>query len=344
MPTSLEPDGDQRNRRSTRTQDYAYRILKSCLEFATRLRLIPFNPMAGLPAPKGERSEKTSFTRAEARAYLEASQTQRLEPLFLLVLTTGLRRSELLGLRWQDLDFVQLELRVRQRLRWIRGGGFDIAPPKTTRSRRTILIASDVAEALKRWRTQQQLERSYAGSAWEEFGLVFTTNIGCPVHSITISDAHRAVLKEAGLRHLTFHELRHSFTSLARADGVDLKVISEILGHASVAFTADFYQHTFDDMRRAVARSGQELIGSSVAAPVILEPDRLVQWFQLVAWLANRPHQGAQASSIPQRLRELVGPANAAERESVHLVCHMKRLGWCLQENYETRLKQLEQN
>ena len=203
--------------------------------------------MAGVPAPRKDRGEKTVFTKDEARQYLEAARPQRLSALFLLVLTTGLRRSELLGLRWQDVNFENLELSVRQQIRWIRGGGFDTSMPKTMRSRRTIPLAADVIVAFGQWREQQNLERSYAGQKWQNLDLVFTSQIGYPVHSTTLVDAHDAILKRAGLSRLTFHELRHSFTSLARAANVDLKVISEVLGHASVAFTADFYQHTFEE-------------------------------------------------------------------------------------------------
>lgn len=203
--------------------------------------------MAGVPAPRKDRGEKAVFTKDEARQYLEAARPQRLSALFLLVLTTGLRRSELLGLRWQDVNFENLELSVRQQIRWIRGGGFDTSTPKTMRSRRTIPLAADVIVAFGQWREQQNLERSYAGQKWQNLDLVFTSQIGNPVHSTTLADAHDAILKRAGLSRLTFHELRHSFTSLARAANVDLKVISEVLGHASVAFTADFYQHTFEE-------------------------------------------------------------------------------------------------
>lgn len=327
---------------SSRTISYAYRILKSCLEFATRLRLIPFNPASGVPAPSQERTEKQAYTRDEARAYLEAARSHRLEALFLLVLTTGLRRSEVFGLRWEDVDFETLEIRVRQRLRWIRGGGFNVGPPKTKRSRRTIPISTDTAQALLRWREQQQLERSHAGTDWIEHGLVFTSQGGNPLHPSTLTKAHDFIIAKAKIRRLTVHELRHSFTSLARAAGVDLKVISEILGHATVAFTADFYQHTFEEMRREVARTAQELTGLSSEPVVPITPERLELWHGLVGWLEQRPEQAAHRSQAPLRYRMLLEDANLQEREAVGLIGHVRSLGWCLRPDYLERLKTLE--
>jgi integrase len=325
-----------------RTLQYAYRILKSCLEFATKLRLIPFNPASGVPAPTVEHSEKQAYTRDEARTYLEAARLHRLAALFLLVLTTGLRRSEIFGLRWEDVDFDRLEIRIRQRIRWVRGGGFNVGQPKTKRSRRTIPISTDTAQALLRWREQQQLERSHAGSDWLEHGLVFTSQGGNPLHPSTLTKAHDFIIAKADIRRLTVHELRHSFTSLARAAGVDLKVISEILGHATVAFTADFYQHTFEEMRREVARTAQELTGLSSETPTPLTPERLELWRGLVGWLEQRPEQAAHRSQVPFRYRMLLEDSNLQERQAIKLVAHVRSLGWCLRPDHLERLKVLK--
>ena len=325
-----------------RTLEYTHRILKAALEFAVQLRLIAVNPAATVPSPQKVRSEKQSFTRDEARAYLEAAAGLRFSALFVLVLTTGLRRSEVLGLRWEDVDAATLEIRVRQRIRWKAGGGFDVGEPKTKRSRRTIPISKGVMVGLEQHREQQALERSQAGENWHELGLVFTSREGNPLHATTLADQHEGIIKRAGIKRLTFHELRHSFTSLARAAGVDLKVISDILGHHSAAFTMDFYQHIFEDQRREVARSAEELTGAKPAEPIRLSQERLELWRDYCTWLGSQPNRTCFASRTARRFKCLLEPEAHRERDHVRLVIEVYKTGWQLRAGHLERLAELE--
>ena len=324
-----------------RSLEYAHVLLKACLEFALQLRLIGFNPAASVPSPRHSKTEKRSYTKAETRAYLEVASTHRLEALFLLLFTTGLRRSEVLGLRWEDIDSLHLEINVRSRLRWKRGGGFDVDAPKTENSRRTIPIAGDVLVTLERWKRQQCLERQHAAGYWQDLGLVFTAEDGAPLYPTVLTKAHQWIAAQAGVRQLTIHELRHTFTSLARASGVDLKVISQTLGHATAAFTADFYQHTFDEQKRSVVRSRHDLIGEPInAKPVLLEKS-LLEWTALVEWLERRPGQAQAHSKLPKRFLSLLSLERSDERQWVALIGKVRGKGWVLVPDYRARLEQL---
>jgi integrase len=325
-----------------RTLEYTYKILKAAFESATKLRLISENPSDSVPAPKKIKPIKQSYTKVEARDYLRAATGLRLEALFLLVLTTGIRRSEVLGLRWQDLDFDRMEVRVRQRIRWKAGGGFDIDVPKTLRSRRTIPISTTIRTALERLREEQVLQRIHAGENWKEHELMFTSRYGNPLHSSTLTAMHEAIIKRAGIKRLTFHELRHSFTSLARAAGVDLKAISDILGHHSVAFTMDFYQHLFEDQLQAVARSADELVGALLAEPVKMTKARLALWQAYAAWLETQPNTSAYLSKTPARFRTLLEQSAAFEREYVAVIGAVVGAGWTLLPNASSRFLELE--
>jgi integrase len=325
-----------------RSLEYTHRILKAALEFASRLKLITGNPAADVPAPKKVKPEKQSYTKDEARAYLTAASGLRLGALFLLVLTTGIRRSEVLGLRWQDLDPETLEIHIRQRIRWKPGGGFDVDVPKTARSRRSIPISGEVMNALEQLREDQSLQCAHVLEQWQEYGLIFTARNGNPLHSATLAAMHEAIIVRAGIKRLTFHELRHSFTSLARAAGVDPKAISDILGHHSVAFTMDFYQHLFEDQRREVARSAEELTGARLKEPVELTEERWKLWQKYINWLEGQPDQAAYPSKTPKRYRELLERGNTREREYVGLIGEVIGAGWKLHRDHLERLAELE--
>jgi hypothetical protein len=125
---------------------------------------------------------------------------------------------------------------------------------------------------------------------------------------------------------------------------VDLKVISETLGHATVAFTADFYQHTFEEMRRdrEVARTAQELTGLSNEPETQITPERLELWRGLVGWLEQRPEWPAHRSQVPLRFRMLLEDSNLQERETIKLVGHVRSLEWRLRPDHLERLKSLK--
>ena len=173
------------------------------------------------------------LTRDELRRLLEAAAGDPLGPLVILAATTGLRQGELLGLAWADVDTTGATLTVRQAMARDWSGGYSLAEPKTTRSRRTIHLPALAVDALNAQSEAQAAARTAAGADWQDVdGLVFTDAIGRPLKGDNVSHGFHDLLERAKLRSVPFHALRHSWATLALASGVPLKVVADNLGHA----------------------------------------------------------------------------------------------------------------
>jgi integrase len=167
----------------------------------------------------------------EARRLLSIARADRLEALYVVAITTGLRQGELLGLRWREVDLDDRTLRVVGSLQRIPGQGPTIVEPKTPRSRRLVMLGEEATEALWRHRSRQQEERVHAGSAWADIDLVFTNAVGRPLNPGNVRDrSFEPLLERAALPRLRFHDLRHTAATLLLGAGVHPKVVSEMLG------------------------------------------------------------------------------------------------------------------
>jgi integrase len=195
----------------------------------------------------------------EARTFLEHLQGHRLETLFTLMLMTGLRRGEALGLQWNDLDARKGVLTVRRQLQR-EGDGLVTRDTKTQRSRRVINLPSQMLAILKSHRQQQETARKELGTAWIDSGFIFTTAIGGPLDPRNQLREFKKVCAEAGLGDWHLHELRHSAASLMLAQGVKLQVVSEVLGHSSIRMTADVYGHILDPDREGAAAAMADIL------------------------------------------------------------------------------------
>ena len=168
------------------------------------------------------------------------------------MLATGLRRGEALALHWSDVDLDAGLLRVRWTLSRT-SQGLQLDEPKTDKSRRTVPLPRSAVEALRAHRTQQQEEQLASAGAWQEHGLVFTTEIGTPLEPRNVLRRFEVLAERAGLRGVTPHTLRHSAASLLLAAGTHTKVVQEHLGHSSYAITADIYSHVGPAQQREAA-------------------------------------------------------------------------------------------
>lgn len=238
---------------SPMTVHHARSTLRRALHDAQRDALLTRNVAALARPPRVERREMRALSAAEVARLLDATAEDRFGPLFAVAIGSGLRQGELLGLRWSDIDFEGRTLVVRRSLARAYGGGYAIAEPKTARSRRTVMLPTLAVEALRRQKARQAAERLAAGSAWQDRdGLVFTDPIGRTVRPADVSHAFRTTADHLGLP-VRFHDLRHTAASLLLAAGVPLKVVSEALGHSSIAITADVYAHVTPDLKREAA-------------------------------------------------------------------------------------------
>jgi integrase len=251
---------DGRGHISSGTVTNARRVLGRALEQATRWRLIPQNPVRLVDGPHVTRQETTFLDPDEARDFLAAVRGDRLEALYTVALALGLRRGEALGLMWDDVDLVAGTLGVRRSVQRTREG-VRLLELKTKRSRRTVSLPLVAIRALQKHRIRQQGEREGANGNWVEYGLVFCSPLGAPLDPQLATRAFTRALRKAKLPHMRFHDLRHSCASLLLAQGLDLKVIQEVLGHSTITITANLYTHVLMGLKRQAANHMDALLG-----------------------------------------------------------------------------------
>ncbi|AVH58231.1 MULTISPECIES: tyrosine-type recombinase/integrase [Streptomyces] len=250
-------------RLSPLTLAYVHSVLKSALEHAVREEEIPRNVARNVRSgsPRPRRFEP--LTAEEAREFLTAASGHRLQALFELALRTGLRKGELLGLRWEDLDLAGGTASIRRTLQRTNSGGLTALPTKTQSSERRIALPTPCLRSLEQHRTRQRGERDATGTAWQDSGYVFTRPDGTPIEGATLTRHFTALLDRAGLRRIRFHDLRHSTATLLLEQGVELVVIKELLGHAHIGVTATVYAH----VRLRLQRDAIDLLGRTLRNP-----------------------------------------------------------------------------
>ncbi|MSQ21741.1 MAG: site-specific integrase [Dehalococcoidia bacterium] len=183
------------------------------------------------------------------------------QALYVTALTLGMRQGEILGLQWRDLDLDLGMVAIRRTLVRL-NGAVTFPEPKTERSRRVLWLPKMTVSALRAHHARQLMERLIAGSLWQDTGLVFTTETGEPLRDTSVTKAFQRVLLTAGLRHQRFHDLRHAAASFLLAQGFEMRQIMGILGHSSIALTANLYTHLMPAVKQeASARMDAMLSG-----------------------------------------------------------------------------------
>lgn len=229
------------------------------LRDAVRLGKINRNPAELATPGRASRREMQVWTAEQLRSFLDHVREDRLYAAWLTLATSGLRRGELLGLRWQDADLEAGRLSIRRSLVLV-GGHPQVLDPKTRKSRRTVPIPAETVAALKAHRKTQVSERLALGPGYQDEGLVFCKEDGTPLHPDTFSEHFERHGKAAGLLKIRVHDVRHTFATLALQAGVPAKVVSETLGHTGVGITLDTYSHIVPGMQEEAAAKVAALI------------------------------------------------------------------------------------
>ena len=215
-----------------------------------------------MKAPRPTPREISPLFAEEARALLEAARAagDRFEALYVLAITAGLRRGELLGLRWEDADLERGVLRVGRAL--VReGGSYQPGTTKTKRGRRSIRLTPRAVSALKAHRKRQLEERIQFAGLWKDHGLIFATQVGTPVNPENlINRSFKPLLGRAGLLKIRFHNLQHTCTTLLLGSGVHPKLVQELLGHTTIAMTLDTYSHYMPSMGDQIAKAMENVL------------------------------------------------------------------------------------
>jgi integrase len=241
---------------------HLHAVLHVALRQAERDGVVARNVAALVAPPRTSHREMTTLTPDEARALLGAAQGDRLEALYVLALTAGMREGELLALRWRDVDLDGRTISVRGTLQWT-PSGFELAETKTASSRRQVAITEAAAAALRRHRASQLEERLKVGPAWRDLDLVFANELGGPLNaSNLLRRSFRPLLERAGLPRIRFHDLRHTAATLLLGLGRHPKVVSEMLGHSQISVTLDLYSHVTPTMQREAVQALDALLGS----------------------------------------------------------------------------------
>jgi integrase len=245
---------------SPRTVQYVHVTLHKALKQAIADGLIPRNATEAVKPPQVRREEMRPLTAEQVKVLFEAAKGDRLEALYVLAVTTGLRQGELLGLKWDDIDLEVGTLQVRRTLTTAKGGPV-LSAPKTKGSRRTVRLSQMALEALRSHLERQLGEIDRAGSLWRENGLIFASEAGEPLDRRYIT-THRfkPLLKRAGLPQIRFHDLRHTCATLLLSKNVNPKVVSEMLGHATIAITLDTYSHVLPTMQESAAKAMEDAL------------------------------------------------------------------------------------
>lgn len=243
---------------SRRTVQYHHAILRKALNQAMKWGDVHRNVATLVDVPQPESKHYTWLDPEQARQLLNALQDDRLEALYTVAVSLGLRQGEALGLRWQDVDMDAGTLKVNVQLQRM-DGQLQLVPTKTAKSRRTVPMPNVVIDALRRHKVRQLEERLSAGEMWTDAGLVFTTMIGTPIDARNVVRHFHETLELAGLPRIRFHDLRHTAASLLLVQGVEPRVIMETLGHSQISLTMNTYSHVMPAMQQVAADRIDEL-------------------------------------------------------------------------------------
>lgn len=250
---------------------YVFRVLRSIFTKAKEWKVIIVNPMDGVAKPKDEPKEMEVYNEKEVSILLEALQKEsiRLRIMITLAITTGMRRAELLGLEWKHIDLENGIIDVRQTIPMFKNGEPVIKGPKKKSSIRKIVIPSSISAELKLYQAHMMRTRSNTEAPWEggEHYFLFAHETGKPLYPKTLYDQWRDFVKSVpGLKHIRFHDLRHTSATLLINQGVHAKIISNRLGHSKIATTMNVYGHVIESADRAAADTFNSLFAPSKAA------------------------------------------------------------------------------
>lgn len=230
-------------------------VLFSAYKQAIRWQLVTRNPVEATDPVREPHREMVLWEPEQAARFLDVAREHRLYAFFYLSMATGLRRGELLGLRWKDVEGSLLH--VRQAFVKV-GGKLMLSTPKTRKGFRAVALSPDVLEVLRLHRQRQEAEQAALGVYWPKTDLVFVSEVGTPLNPDNLKRVRNDLMDKAGVPRVRLHDLRHLHASVAIKGGMDAKVLADRLGHSRASFTLDRYTHLFESQR---AQSAVDLTG-----------------------------------------------------------------------------------
>lgn len=242
------------------TVSHHHTCLHRALKMAVRWGLISRNPADAVTPPRLQHSEMRTMNEDELQVLLKIAKKTPYHALFYMALFTGMRRSELLAIRWCDLELLLCQVYVTRSLHRLHDGSLIFRQPKTAKGRRMISLSPSLAVVLKEYKEKQTLERAMLGTVLKDDDLVFSTLEGKPLLPDTISHVWTKIVKRAGLKHFRLHDARHTHASLMLKQGAHPKIVQERLGHATISTTLDLYSHVVPGLQEMVAKRFDEVL------------------------------------------------------------------------------------
>ena len=237
------------------------------MKYAVRQGYLGRNPAELVDPPSPKKKLMRTLTPTEVAVLFNTAKDNHYYPVCYMAVSTGLRQAELLGLRWRDIDLDMMSISVSQVL-YKRYGICQFKEPKTAHSRRRVAMTPKLALYLREYRTEREELYWQLGNTLSLDDLVFASIEGNPIDPSVLSHAFHRMVVRAGLESVRFHDLRHTFASLMLLRGAKPKVISEALGHSSVAFTMDVYSHQIEGMQEDAMALLDEVLPAGVSQKI----------------------------------------------------------------------------
>jgi integrase len=242
------------------TVRHHHMTLHNALKCAVKWGLLTRNPADAIDAPHTTRTEMKVMTEEDLNKFLEVIRPTPYYALFYTALFTGMRRSELLALRWSDVDLLLCQISVTRAMHRLKNGDIIFRPPKTAKGRRIVSLSPSTALVLGEHRKSQEALRILQGTPFTLTDLLFAREDGSPLRPNAVTNAWLRLAKRTGLHDIRLHDARHTHASLMLRQGIHPKIVQERLGHSSIAITLDTYSHVTPGLQEAAAKRFDEVI------------------------------------------------------------------------------------
>lgn len=239
-----------------------HKTLRVAMNHAKKLGLLGRNPCSGTTPPRPEQTEMKFYDEHQAQLLLDTAESigDNFYPLYYLAIHTGMRQAELIGLKWEDVNWELRTVQVKRQVRHFKGEGYTFTELKSRSGKRTIVLGRLALNLLKDHKRHQQILIDSVSEDWVDLDLVFPSNVGTPVTASNIRRAFRNLLKVSGLPKIRFHDLRHTAASLMLNHGIPVLIVSKRLGHSKPSITIDVYGHVIPSKQEEAAQLMDNLI------------------------------------------------------------------------------------
>ena len=261
-PTDIQANYDSLVERGLKCVPHVHRVIRKAFNDATKLGILHNNPLLRVTVPRERQRHRMAWSPKEVARFLEEARVSDLGDYFEFCILSGLRRSEVSGLKWSAVDIAQGKLGIVNSLKRVKGQGLVLGNPKTHRSQRSIRLSKRAVELLKQVRAKKAANELLAGSAYEDRNFVFSNAMGSPIDPDYATKQFRYLSKDLGLPDLSLHGLRNTHASLLIKSGAHVKVISARLGHSSTSFSMDVYGHLLPGVEEAAVEALDDVLAS----------------------------------------------------------------------------------